>query len=177
MKSLNKIVVATAITFTSISSFAASPLSHTSNSQILVVKATVPATCTLQMIPPMDFNQLKNQQEATSTTEVSVTDCYTADGNTPVAYISTNTGEDNQYIMTATDKSGATINYGLYTDSSYKPSEMITPYNDGKGHGQEISLKNGQGSATIYGEVPAGQDLSADADKSFTQNVTVEVEF
>ncbi|MCL9779911.1 spore coat U domain-containing protein [Vibrio sp. S4M6] len=170
--------IAAVLPFASATSFAATAtsLGSTTNTD-LTVKAHVVASCHLDTPTALDFGAINadTKNSVDGQTTISVNNCYTVNNQNPSLYIATGAGSTNTYQMT--DSAGNVINYGLFSDASHTASKELTPYNASDATGKVIPISNGVGSATIYGQIPAGQDFSGFAGQSFSQTVHVQVEF
>lgn len=102
MKKSTKVALAVASTlsFASASSFAATALTHQKDKNLLV-KAHVITTCVVSSQKVMDFGQIipGSNENPTATAKVSVSHCYTPDGQNPELFVSTNTGSTNEFQM------------------------------------------------------------------------------
>lgn len=131
------------------------------------VSATIQATCSVSATA-MAFGNYVSTTASTATSTVSVT-CT----NTTPYSVGLNAGATSGATTTTRQMAGpggASLNYGLYTDSSHS-----TNWDDIGG--SHVQAGTGSGSAqslTVYGQIPSGQYLTPG---SYSDTITATVSY
>ena len=129
----------------------------------------------------MDFGQIipGSNENPTATAKVSVSHCYTPDGQNPELFVSTNTGSTNEFQMKERNGNAGSpvLKYELLTTDHTE----FTPYEQfGTGHYDTIKVHHdGTGQVVIKGKMKASDNghYKTQAGHSYSQNVTVQVVF
>ena len=84
--------------------------------------------------------------------------------------VTLSSGQSNSYVSRKMRSGGNTLNYNLYTSAA-----RIVVWGDGTGGSSTMTVpKNSNTTLSIFGQIPAGQDVGVGA---YTDNITTIINF
>lgn len=144
------------------------------------VSANVPSTCSIQSAGNLSFGNY-DVTSASSTTGSSTISVKCSKG-TAITVALNGGGAGSVTARQMTDAGAHTLNYGLFTSSVTNATcTGGTVFGDGTGgsatgSGTSTSV-NTPISLTVFGCIPAGQDVNAGATETYSDTITVTVSF
>ncbi len=136
---------------------------------LLSLSVNAEAACAINSISAVNFGTYDVFSTTANINGIGVISIR-CQGGASSALVTLSAGLSNSYVVRSMRSAGSTLNYNLYTSAA-----RMMVWGDGTGGSGTLSVvKNSNATLSIFGLIPAGQDISVG---KYTDNIITTINF